>query len=82
MTYNQETMTMTKRRLLTINEAAELLRTSKGTLQRWLAENRNGIRQISYKPGGETSRLLFFEDELIEWVRQNPSEKEDETPDQ
>jgi len=80
MMCNQETMTMTERRLLTINEAAELLRTSKGTLHRWLAENRNGIRQITYKPGGETSRLLFFEDELIDWVRQHPSEKADEIP--
>ena len=57
-----------QKRFLTFNETADLLRISKPTVERLVAEK----KIPSYKIG---KRRLFDHDELIEWVKSHGDDK-------
>lgn len=57
--------TMTEKRVLDLEQAAEILHIQKGTLRNWLSENRQGIRKVGRKVGGQ---WLFLEDSLLGWI--------------
>ena len=63
-----------RRDLLTVREAAELLRVHPETLRRWTREGRIRLG------GMAGSRLRYRRDDLSRWIEGQPMENQDDAP--
>ena len=63
-----ETRVMSQSRVLTVNEAATLLRLAPKSLYSLVSQ-----RRVPFRKAGR--RLLFLESELVEWTRPEPNRK-------
>ena len=61
--------------LMTIDETAKFLRTSKGQIYQWVNSSQHGLGTFPYYKAGK--QLRFSKAELLKWLKSNSKRLED-----
>lgn len=61
--------------LMTLKEASEFLRTSKGQIYQWVNSSQHGLGTFPYYKAGK--QLRFSKPEILKWLKSNTRRLED-----